>query len=360
MKALNAKTRSETMKTRMMKRPACSRKPGVRQNDSKRHRILPCCGTRPAHCLCDGGQFGSVKAHLNLEAYQSLTTQLDNSQLLSVKDTSDTSFFLDLHGSLPIHSILILALWFRHFGNMTLWAKFIQRGCLGVDRGREPDWALVEEVLTESWKARAVPGGDPVYSSLYRSRVLSEYCQPLMEGTDHAFGSQPAVFKKVENLYDNKKAISSTADRVKRDMVSMLSLYEAALHCAPACHGYSSHPCPATYEHLYDTIESQVGRRTKGIFGDYGLKLALDILICSGKVESAHITKWPMSCPGYEDTMKLVFPGLPKDKWFAAFLFLYREIGGIRKLKFPEVIMHLCWYKRRASGSLKDDIAPET
>ena len=265
---------------------------------------------------------------------------------------------LVLHGHLPLPILLILAMWFRHFGNPALWAKFLAQSALGVNCGKPPHWGKISAILTEGWNARVFEGGSPVYSSLYRSRLQTHYLLPMMVGLEDTILQQtPSLHNKVADLVGKGDPQLGTAARVKRDLVSMACLYEAALHCVPACHGYIAEPGLDTYAFLYDAIDSEVAARTKGIFGDYGLKLTLDILICSGRVDSAHISKWPMKCDGYPETMKRVFPNLPRGEWFNALLFIYRELAGSRSLMFPSVIMHLCWSKRRESGMLDDRIA---
>lgn len=275
--------------------------------------------------------------------------------MVTVRDTSDTGYFLDEHGDLTLARILLFALWFRHFGNVKVWKALQARSCFDeVALGLPPDWNAIAEVLEKLWTERLTGKGAAVYSPLYRSRLLTHYAHPLIQpsrgGRDWGTGPLAHHWHPFEASAEEL----TVKDRVERDVISMACLYEAAMHTSLACAAYERNPSKEAYTVLYDSIERETTTRTKGIFGEYGLKLTLDILICSGRVDSAHVTKWPMNCDGYPETMKAVFPGLHKKHWMAAMLYVYREIGGKYGYSFPEVAMHWCWHKRRKSNMMDD------
>jgi hypothetical protein len=336
-----------------MKRPSarCTAKDKKRivQLSKSRHRVLPCCERRTEWCVCNDTKYTEVIKKVDVHALQEFKDQIKNGQLFSVLDTEDTSFFLDKHGDLSMLQILVLALWFRHFGNVLLWNEFLAEGCLGVHENKEPDWAGVEKVLHAAWTNNLRSKGGSVYGPFYRPRTMRAHRNPAMD-MDHCEGTQT----KWQTVKLSDVHGEDVATRTGRDMMAMVSLYNAGVHCAFACQSYTEEPSQDAYAHLYDLIDTEVSARTDGIFGDYALKLVLDILICADCISSTHVSKWPTNCDGYPDAMKEVFPGLHKRHWLAGFHYLYREVGGSCHLKFPEVIMHLCWKKRRESGVLRE------
>ena len=92
----------------------------------------------------------------------------------------------------------------------------------------------------------------------------------------------------------------------------------------------------------------------KGAWGPYALKLILDILVVMGFISSAHICLWPVECEGYKKSMKGMFPNLDESEWLHAFHYIHLQLSHKFHCTFPEIIMHLCWKKRRADGKLVD------
>ena len=117
---------------------------------------------------------------------------------------------------------------------------------------------------------------------------------------------------------------------------------------------YRSDPSRDSFGVWYDKFWLNVGLRQKGAFGEYNMKLTLDLLICSKRVQEHHVSRWPTNCPGHHASMTALFPGMPKRQWYSAMLWLHRQVSPHHNLTFPNTFMHLCWEKRRQAGALND------
>ena len=122
---------------------------------------------------------------------------------------------------------------------------------------------------------------------------------------------------------------------------------------------YANAPGPGTFTVWFETFMANMAATTRGCFSEYSMKVVLDLLVCSGRIQDWHLVRWPTGCPGYVATMNRLFPQLPRHDWLRAIHWLYREIGPQHSLNMAEVTMHLCWDKQRADGTL-DDLQAKT
>lgn len=140
----------------------------------------------------------------------------------------------------------------------------------------------------------------------------------------------------------------------RREVVSLGLLCDAIPNEALAA--YESNPSGATFARWYDEFMENVAQTTRGVFSDYSMKCVLDLMVCSGAVSEQHLTRWPLRCPGYKKKMQEFFGTLHESHWLRAFFWMHRDLsldhGGA--LQLPEVLMHLCWAKKRDTGRLQD------
>ena len=113
--------------------------------------------------------------------------------------------------------------------------------------------------------------------------------------------------------------------------------------------------CPHTFGAMYDKLREGLDE-VGGVFGDYGVKLMLDLLVLLGGVPPGAISRWPVAgCPGYRITLAALFPELPQEEHLRALYWVHRQLGRARRFQFPESAAQLCWDHRRLSGHLDDD-----
>ena len=112
--------------------------------------------------------------------------------------------------------------------------------------------------------------------------------------------------------------------------------------------------CPCTLGALYDKMKENLSLTLQGVFGDYGIKLMLDMLVLSGGVPPEALSRWPTDCPGYRNALATLFPRLPSAEHLRALHWVHRELGKTWRLQFPESCAQLCWDHRRQSGVFDD------
>ena len=121
------------------------------------------------------------------------------------------------------------------------------------------------------------------------------------------------------------------------------------------CAAYGCAPGRAAFAEWYDQYSRRVRSLMRGTCSEYYLKCVLDILTLSGHVPDHHLSRWPCECPAYTPALTELFGKSPPNAYNALCYICYEfaeQHGG--KLRFAEVLMHLCWNKRRASGMLQD------
>ena len=166
----------------------------------------------------------------------------------------------------------------------------------------------------------------------------------------------PGNFRPVtlRGFYDARRVWQS-APRAKhlREEMTLRLLYEALP--LRAIQSFAAAACPLTFGELFDQLRSNL-EQLSGVFGDYGIKLMLDMLVLLGGVPATAISRWPVACPGYAETLAVLFPGLPPALHLQALYWVHREFGKTWFFQFPESCAQLCWNHRRRAGRLDDTI----
>ena len=211
---------------------------------------------------------------------------------------------------------------FRYHNNPALWAEFVDKKL--IKPGKTPNWKALGELLEEKWATKG-----KVFGGLYHPPVLRSY------STNGGTTWRDPPF----NL-------------AKRDILAMQLLWEAAP--SRELKAYEANPGMETFTDLYSEFKAKIQACTKGLVGNYGLKVILDLMVLGGWVCDAHLAMWPADCPGYISGLNHLFRRLPSTLRLNALLFVHRELNGKCALTFPESAAQLCWAKRRRAGSLRD------
>ena len=301
--------------------------PNVRQERrGSRHRFYPCCGRRRNQCSCD---WSVIVGYAAPAAMQGFKDRLGRAMLLRVADTADTSAFLEDHatddGEVCTPRFMMICMAYRRYNRAGVWKTIIDAGAFPC--GQEPVWDKLQGALRVVFE-----GGGPVLSGVYYPSTLRSY--------------------SVDGI--NWSGVAGL-DSAAREFLTLRILWDSIPRQELA--DYVSDPSRETFAAWYDKFMGNIGMRQKGAFGEYNMKLILDLLLCSKRMRDEHISRWPIHCPGYQAPMRTLFPGMPKKHWYTAMLWLHREVAPRHNLLFAETLMHLCWDKRRQAGALKDSAA---
>lgn len=293
-----------------------------------RHKLYPCCGRRRNQCVCD---WSHIEARADPQAIAVFADTLVSVTLLRATDTTDTGHFLRRHqedvSQFGLRNFMMLCIAFRRFGCVETWEAMMASAWL--PRIGNPSWEALAPVLRNLFDT-----GCRVFGGLYYPATLRSY----------------RLFN-VWNKVDQTPA-------AERELLTLQLLWACLVSIGPSMAEYEASPSGQSFKQMCMSLMDAVKRYTKGCFGDYHLKLLLDLLVCSKRVPSHHMLYWPTSCPGYAATLKRLFPGLHPTSWLNAVHYLFRYMGQHNggHLNIAEVAMHLCWDKRRKSGVLGDHI----
>ena len=143
-----------------------------------------------------------------------------------------------------------------------------------------------------------------------------------------------------------------TMARGAREVLTLQLLYRA-LPAGEIQH-FAAAACPRSFGDMYDKLKLNLDYFVQGVYGDYGIKLMLDLLVLMSGVPPAAISRWPTDCPGYRRELAIIFPGLHPAEHLQALYWVHRELGKTWRFQFPESCAQLCWHHRRESGVLDD------
>ena len=318
--------RSGSTHKRILKEPAAAS-----DRLGSRHRLFPCCGKRRNQCKCD---WSDIARRVRKGPWGKFQTTVAQSTLLTGRDTQDTGYFVQRYGvdaACPIKccfgDLWFRCLVFKHFNRVSTWERIVH--CIPIS-GRQTQWAGVRKALEQLYAA-----GEPVFGGTFYHSTLKAYrSSPTAAWTTTAKLPEP-----------------------HRELLSLQKLHEAIPRDLMAA--YDRSPSRKAWAAWYDEFMSRIGQSTQGLFGDYSMKCALDILLLSGQGREQDLSRWPVQCGGYSEALASLFKDLPMCDRRSALDWIYREMaiahGG--KLRFPEVCMHLCWNSRRDRGILDDAIS---
>lgn len=290
-----------------------------------RHKLFPCCGRRRSQCKCD---FSVIKKHVKMGEWQKFRKRLQNVRLLRALDTSDTGVFLASVDGRPkgdLARFWFVCLAYRRFNNPETWQD-IRHAAIKSP----PDWKALGDAL----RAREAKG-EKLFGLAFYPATLGRYRRNLRSPWRSCMGMAT----------------------VPREVIT-LQLLHAAIP-ADTLRALGQDPSREGFALFYDEFMSNVAATTRKVFSEYSMKCALDLFVCSRAVPEHCLSRWPC-CPGYARTMARLFPNLDKDDWLKAFYWMEREMAAFHggKLMLPDILMHLCWDQRRASGRLQDESPP--
>ena len=193
------------------------------------------------------------------------------------------------------------------------------------------------------------PAGTPAWPDMLRSfaavfgseeKVFPHQFRPT---TLRGYRDEAGVLKSITGI---------TMAREAREVLTLKLLYRALPRDEILDFVAAAGPC--TFGALYDKMKENLNHVLLGVFGDYGIKLMLDMLVLTGGVPQAALSRWPTDCPGYRGALATLFPGLPQGLHLRALYWVHKELGKTWRFQFPESCAQLCWDHRRQKGALDD------
>ena len=328
--------RTKTVK-RVLKKPAAVTVRPVPRRPGNRHRRYPCCGRRKERCGCD---WSAIEARLDSAAWRAFRRRLEQAELKYARDTSDVGVMLGMwmrNGAHALHCVLVqepgfasdyVNFMFRLFVlrryRMDVWQRLVP----AIPPIGEPKWSAIHGVFKSLFHHEKKP---KVFPHNFRATTLREYLQ------------------------NGKSKSVAGMSREAREVKTLQLLYKALPR--QEIKAYAAAACPRTFAAMYDKMKENLNLMLQGVFGDYGLKLMLDLLVLTGAAPQETLSRWPVACPGYRAALATLFPGLPESEHLRALYWVHRELRQTWPLEFPESCAQLCWDHRRLRGALDDALA---
>ena len=199
-----------------------------------------------------------------------------------------------------------------------------QRLVLAIPVSGRPTWAKLRDVFADVFAK-----GEKLFPGMFRPTTLKSY-RPRLGGPEK---STTGMKPEVREMWTLRMLYASLPEREIEE--------------------FTRAACPSTFAAMYDKMKTYLGLRVKGVFGDYGIKITLDVLVLQGVPERV-LSRWPVDCPGYRSSLATLFPGLPPAEHLTALHWVHMQMNKKWRLIFPESCAHLCWDMRRQSGCLDD------
>ena len=134
-------------------------------------------------------------------------------------------------------------------------------------------------------------------------------------------------FRKMhaKHVFLNNKWEVCSGTSWKRDVMVMKAGWQACFNCKADLRKYMQNPSALTFSNFYDAFNAELASCICGCLGDYTFKRLLDVIIVSGLISRAHVSRWPADCTGYQSMLKKMFPSISSknDKEEALFRFVW-------------------------------------
>ena len=253
------------------------------------------------------------------------------------RDTSDVGVMLGMwtQARNALHSVLVVEPPNCNSDYVNfLFRLFVQR------RYRQEVWQRLVPAIP--------PIGTPAWPAIRRAFAI------LYRKEEKVFphNFRPTTLHHYRDQEDGKKKDVIGMPRQAREVLTLQLLYKALPR--NEIENYAAAASPCTFAAMYDKLQENVNLRMQGVFGDYGIKLMLDMLVLTGGAPQETLSRWPTDCPGYQIALATLFPGLPPSEHLQALYWVHRELGKTWRFQFPESCAQLCWDHRRQTGALDD------
>ena len=209
---------------------------------------------------------------------------------------------------------------------------------------------VVRRYRPEVWQ-RLVPAcpaaGTPAWLNM-----LSVFAKLFAEGCAvFPRNFRPTTLRSYVDASGRRQSVDGLS-RQLREVTTLKLLYRALPR--QEIEAFAAAASPDTFANMYDKVKMNLNMSLHGVFGDYGIKCMLVMLVLTGGVPPEALSRWPTDCPGYRSALATLFPGLPPAKHLQALYWVHVQLGKTWRFNLPESCAQLCWHHRRQQGALDD------
>ena len=258
------------------------------------------------------------------------------SRIQTWRDTRDMQGYMRQIGwedSMRYSWLFPIAFIWRHFSNEEFWTALQKKKA--VLQNQQPKFACIENTM----RAFAAKGVSYHGGLFYSGSSLTQYRFPSAA--------------KPPDWTDCPKSM----DFIAREVLALRIVWHVAETFLSEYDALQSKPTRQCWKACTQAFLEAIRNHTKGIFGDYSMKITLDgVLLSQPRLEHA-VPWWPMHCPAYEIALPELYANCTtshQDLFLAAC-----HLHAATKKSFPRFLLkdslaQLCWVKRgvtRVTGS---------
>ena len=218
-----------------------------------------------------------------------------------------------------------IAFIWRHFSNEECWTALQENKA--VLQNQRPNVACMEKTMRD-FAAQGVSYHGGVF---YSGCSLTQYRFPS--------AAKPADWSDCPE----------SMDFIAREVLSLKIVWHVAATFRSQYDALQSKPTRQCWKACTEAFLEEVRHHTKGMFGDYSMKITLDgVLLSQPRLEHV-VSWWPMHCPAYKISLRELYENCTtsrQDLFLAACHFHGATKKSFPKLSFKESLAQLCWVKR--------------
>jgi hypothetical protein len=298
-----------------------------------RHIPVNCCGRRNQDCVCFQRNRGlEIANSFQKKVFQPIPAKIQESDIQTWRDTGDMIAYerqITWTSGTRYSWLFPIAFMWRHFSNEQFWKCLQQIGA--VRRNSVPNFDLVETAMREFEKNNVSYHGGVFYSG----SVLTHY--------RFCSAAKPAT---------KWQKCCKKQDFIAREILALKIMWQVARTFKTQYVTLQRQPTRQCWKACTQDFLSALRAHTKGIFGDYSLKIALDGILLSQPSLEKVVSWWPMGCPAYREMLPALYPETRKtqDDLFLAGCYFHRLL----KVTFPKSFLRdslaqTCWTERKVT-----------
>ena len=242
------------------------------------------------------------------------------SDMLTAKDPKDMSFILPLLDMqrISIHRFLFNAILFRMYSKKETYVAlepFSRNASVGshhINDSTAPDWVGMQNKLAELYA-----GQTPVWGGVFYPATLIA----ARSGTGNwkYFKNQSSPKEKA---FRDMHVFKCAWHAITQDTTPQTYLKALQRCCTTCWKADAIEAGRVAFAQWYDSFYGYMSNHTKGWFGDYAMKLILDVG-CQCRIYSSNgstvfpdalLSRWPVNCPAYKGALvKMLKPKFRKQ-----------------------------------------------
>ena len=334
---VTAKAKAKATAKAKAKAKALERTPGQTGSSAakptSRHIPCNCCGRRKENCNCfTTGRGLEIARSLKRKKLEPIPERVRKSRIQTWHDTGDMPAYMRQIGwnaSMRYSWLVPAAFMWRHFSNEEFWNALQKVDA--VKTNQLPNFSMIEKVM------RAFEGEGVSYHGglFYSGAALTEY----------RFGSaaMPARWQKCR----------ADQDFTAKEIMSLKVMWHVAGNFKKSYDSLQKQPSRQCWKACTKEFVEALQQHTKGCFGDYSLKIALDgILLSQPRLETV-VSWWPMLCSAYKKQLPELYSqcsSTSQDDLFLAGCHFHQCLkASCPKFLLRDSLAQTCWIKRNVT-----------